>query len=317
MAISDNKYDNSFKRRSKKLKWRLIAENYELYLFLVPALLYIIIFHYIPIYGIQLAFKKYMPLHGIWGSPWVGFQQFEMLFNSPSFWRLIRNTVWLSLYSLIAGFPLPIILALLLQHLPNALFKKIVQMISYAPHFISVVVIVGMINVLLAPNSGVINHLLAILGFERIYFMAKPEFFPSIYVWSGIWQRLGFGSIIYMAALSGISQQVHEAAIVDGANKLQRIWYIDIPGIIPTAIILLILNAGNIMSVGFEKVLLMQNPLNMSTAEVISTYVYKVGLQGGRFEFGTAVGLFNSLLNAFLLVLVNQIARSYSENTLL
>lgn len=304
-------------KKSKNNKFiRGIKKSWQLYILVLPALVYIIIFNYIPLYGIQLAFKKYMAVRGIWGSPWVGLRHFETLFNSSSFIQILQNTIGVTLYSLIAGFPIPIILALLLHNLTSQKYKKVVQMVSYAPHFLSVVVVVGILNVLLAPELGLINVVIKNFGIKPIYFMAVPEYFKSIYVWSGIWQSMGFSSIIYIAALSSIDPSLYEAAVVDGASRLQKIRYIDIPSIMPTAVILLILNSGQLLNVGFEKVFLMQNPLNLKTSEVISTYVYRVGILGGGFEFGTAVGLFNSVASAIMLLIVNQISKKLSNSSL-
>ena len=296
-------------------KKQLIA-NYDLYLFLLPTLIFFIIFHYGPMYGIQIAFKDFFAVKGILGSPWVGFKHFIRFFNSFQFWTLLRNTIFLSFYQLLAGFPIPILLALMLNNVTCVPFKKVVQMVTYAPHFISVVVMVGMLNVFLSPNTGILNFIIQAFGGEPVYFMSKPGMFRDIYVWSGVWQTAGWSTIVYMAALAGIDQQLHEAATVDGANKLQRIWHIDVPGILPTAIVLLILNMGRVMRLGFEKALLMQNPLNIDTSEIITTYVYKVGLLGAQFSFSTAVGLFNSVINLVLLLLVNKMARKFSETSL-
>ncbi|MDI3508108.1 MAG: putative aldouronate transport system permease protein [Clostridiales bacterium] len=295
-----------------------IIRSWQLYLLIAIPLLYIIVFNYIPIYGAQIAFKNFRITEGIWGSPWVGFEHFKRFFNSYEFERLIGNTLALSIYSLLAGFPFPIILALLLNYVNNERFKKTVQMVTYAPNFISTVVLVGMIMQFLSPQIGIVNNILEALGMERIHFMAKPEYFRHIYVWSGVWQTTGFSSIIYIAALAAIDPQLHEAAIVDGATKVQRIWHIDLPGIMPTAIILLILNSGNILRVGFEKALLMQTPLNLRTAEVIDTYVYKIGLASPtvNYSYPAAIGLFQSVIGFILLVLVNNIAKRVSETSL-
>jgi putative aldouronate transport system permease protein len=304
------------RRLSERHMGKSIFRNYELYLFLLPTFLYFVVFHYGPMYGVQIAFKDFRASDGIWGSPWVGFEHFRRFFSSYQFWSLLKNTLGISLYSLIAGFPAPIILALLLNQIPSRGFKRFVQTITYAPNFISTVVIVGMLLVFLSPRGGLVNALIGLFGFESVYFMARPEWFKTIYVLSGIWQGAGFGSIIYLAALSSIDPQLHEAAIVDGATKFQRIRYIDIPGIIPTAVILLILNAGRIMNVGFEKVFLMQTPLNLESSEIISTYVYKVGLVNAQFSFSSAVGLFRALINLVLIVSVNRVARSVGETAL-
>ncbi|NOU75746.1 ABC transporter permease subunit [Paenibacillus sp. LMG 31458] len=295
---------------------RQIVNKYQLLLLLLPALIYILIFHYVPLYGIQIAFKQYLSVKGIMGSPWVGFRNFETFFHSDSFMLVIKNTIGITLYSLVAGFPLPILLAILLHNLPGVAFRKTVQLIVYAPHFLSVVVIVGMLNVMLQPDYGVVNNLLKIIGLNPVFFMAKAEYFKSIFVWSGIWQNMGFSSVIYLAALASVDPTLYEAAKVDGATRLQRMLYIDLPSIMPTAVILLILHSGQLLNVGFEKVYLMQNAVNLSTSEVISTYVYRVGILKGTFEFGAAVGLFNSLVSAFILIMVNQLVKKLNSTSL-
>lgn len=299
-----------------KITLRKMLLNYDLYLFILPALTYIIIFNYIPIYGVQIAFREFNAAQGIWGSPWVGLEHFNRFVNAHYFYRVIRNTIGISLYGLVAGFPFPILLALMLNEVKNIKYRKVVQTVTYAPNFISVVVMVGMILTFLNPRYGIINSLIKNLGFEPIDFINKAYLFKHIYVWSGIWQGTGFGSIIYFSVLSSVDPQQHEAAIIEGASKLQRIWYINIPVLIPTSVILLILNAGGIMSVGFEKVFLMQKSLNMESSDVISTYVYRMGLVNAEFSFSSAVGLFNSVINAILLIIVNWIARHLSETSL-
>ena len=279
---------------------------------------YLILFKYVPMYGIIIAFKNFVASKGIWGSEWVGFKQFERFFHSYEFWRLMKNTLFLSAYSLVAGLPFPILLALGLNYANNRMFKKSVQMITYAPHFISIVVMVGIILELLEPRHGLINNMIRALGFDTINFMNMPAYFKSIYVWSGIWQSVGFNCIIFLAALSAIDPSLHEAAVVDGASIWRRMWHIDVPGIMPVAIILLILNTGHILDSGFEKVLLMQNPLNLRTSEVIDTYVYKVGLvsQAMNYSYSTAIGLFKSVIGLTLLVSVNKIAQKTKQSSL-
>jgi len=295
-----------------------IRKCWRLYALIALPLIYIIIFKYVPMYGAQIAFKNFIVTKGILGSEWVGFKHFIRFFNSYEFWRLMSNTIVLSVYSLVAGFPFPIILALSLNYVKNKFFKKSVQMITYAPHFISVVVMVGIILEMLDPRNGIVNTVLKLIGLTPINFMGVPEYFKSIYVWSGIWQSVGFGCIIYLAALSGIDPSLHEAAIVDGATKMQRMWHIDLPGIMPIAIIMLIMNTGHMLDVGFEKVLLMQNPLNLRTSEVVDTYVYKVGLasQAMNYSYSSAIGLFKSVINLILLVLVNKIAQKTKQASL-
>lgn len=293
-----------------------MAKQYQLYLMILPAVIYFLIFHYGPMYGIQIAFKDFRPIEGITGSPWVGFKYFERFFKSYQFWRVLRNTLLLSVFQLAAGFPVPIIMALLLNQVKNMKFKKLVQTVTYAPHFISIVVLVGMLNVFLSPSTGLVNHVIQLFGGEAVYFIGKPEYFRTIFVASGIWQNAGWGTIIYLAALAGVGPELYEAAKVDGASKLQIIRHVDVPSIAPTIIILLIMNLGRIMNVGFQKAFLLQNPLNAETSEIIQTYMYKVGLLQMEFEYSTAVSLFNTLINVVLLLTANRIAKKFSENSL-
>ncbi len=283
---------------------------------MLPALIYIAIFCYQPMYGVLIAFKNFSPLDGIWGSQWVGLRHFSRFISSPVFFDVLKNTLTLSIYSLLAGFPIPILLAFALHYTQNKYFKKVVQTITYAPHFLSVVVICSLCLILFSPRTGIVNVLIERMGYERIFFMAKPEYFKHIYVWSGIWQNCGWNSIIYMAALAGVDQSIHESAVIDGANQMQRMWYIDFMGILPTVVILLILNTGSIMSVGYEKVLLLQNSLNADASEIISTYVYKKGIVSGEYSFSAAVGLFNSVVNFILLTTVNSISRKINDVSL-
>ncbi len=304
----------SLRSTSVKKTIKKILTNYQLYLLLLPALAYIIIFHYGPMYGVQLAFKNFVATKGITGSPWVGFKQFRRFFDSANFLLVIKNTIIISVYSLAINFPIPIIFALMLNNVSHKRFKSFVQTVTYAPHFISTVVLVTMILAFLSPRSGFINIIIKnYLGREPIFFMAKNELFKTIYVFSGLWQNMGWAAIIYIAALSGISSELHEAAVVDGANKLQRTIHIDIPGIMPTMVTLFILNMGSIMNVGFEKVFLMQNSLNLDASETISTYVYRVGLIGADFSYSTAVGLFNSVINFAMLIIANAISKKITE----
>lgn len=304
------------KSKIKEMKTKL-KKSRQLYLFVLPAFLIILIFSYVPMYGVIIAFKDYMPSLGIFESPWVGFKHFQRFFDSYYFWDLMKNTLGISLYSLIVGFPLPIILALALNEIKDGAFKKITQTVTYAPNFIAVVVMVGMVIAFLSPSTGIINHFLDFIGVGRINFMTEPRWFKTIYVLSGVWQGTGWGSVIYLAALSGVDTQLHEAATIDGASRLQRVWYINIPTIMPTMVILLIMSFGSLMSVGFEKIILMQNPLNMESSNVIATFVYQQGLLDAQYSFAAAVGLFNSLINSILLILVNGIAKRLSDSSLL
>ncbi len=298
-------------RKDYLSKWRL-------YLFLLVPIIYIILFAYAPMVGAQIAFRDYDFTLGIWGSEWVGFENFAKFFRYHDFGRILWNTLSVSLYSLIASFPLPIILALILHSFPGKRYTKVVQTVLYMPHFISVVVMIGMIMQLFNPLSGVFGLAYqAVTGSIMPDIFANPGAFSHIYVWSGIWQGLGWGSIIYMAALSGVDMELHESAQIDGASRFQRVLHIDLPAILPTASIMLIMNAGGIMNIGFEKVLLLQNDLNRSRSEVISTYVYKVGLMsGGDFSYATAVGLFNSVINFALLIIVNYVTKRLGETSL-
>lgn len=317
MELTSHTSHSAVKPKTKWEKTKIkLFRGRQLYLFVLPAFLVTLIFSYIPMYGVIIAFKDFIPSLGIWGSPWVGFKHFQRFFDSYYFWDLIKNTLGISIYSLAVGFPLPIILALALNELKDGRFKKFTQTVTYAPNFISVVVVCGMVIAFLTPSTGIINHLLDFLGFDRISFMTDPKWFKTVYVLSGVWQGTGWGSVIYLAALSGVDTQLHEAATVDGATRLQRIWYINIPTIIPTMVILLIMNVGSLMSMGYEKILLMQNALNMDSSNVIATFVYKQGLLDAQYSYASAVGLFNAAINAFLLIAVNKISRKVSETSL-
>lgn len=296
---------------------REFRTNWGLYLLVAIPVAYLIIFKYIPMYGVQIAFRDYTPVRSMTGSAWVGMKHFQRFFSNPSFWPIIRNTLSISLYSLLT-FPLPIILALLLNYMPSQRFKKVVQMVSYAPHFISTVVMVGIILQFLDTRSGVLNLIISALGGEPISFMSQPKYFYHVYVWSGVWQGIGYSSIIYIAALAGVSPELHEAAIVDGASILKRMWHIDLPCLLPTVSILLIMQCGSVLSVGYEKIYLMQNNLNSSVSEVISTYVYKQGIAASmpQYSYATAIGLFISIINVILLVAVNKITGKLSGSSL-
>jgi ABC transporter, permease protein len=292
-----------------------IKKTWQLWVFVLPALIGLIIFSYVPMYGIVLAWKDYSPIQGIMGSRNVGFAHFERFFRSPYFVDIIRNTIVISLYGMIVGFPIPILLALGLNQIRNLKFKKFIQTVTYAPYFISTVVLVGIINIVFA-EKGFINQFISMLGKEPVLFMGNIKYWRHIYVWTGVWQSMGWNAIIYIAALAGVSPELHEAAIIDGATKFQRIKYIDLPSISPTIVITLILSAGSIMSVGFEKAFLMQNPLNAEVSEIIATYIYKVGLVSGQYGFSTAVGLFNSVINCILLLSVNKIAKKMGHSSI-
>ncbi|PGZ00720.1 sugar ABC transporter permease [Bacillus cereus] len=280
-----------------------------------PVIAYFIVFHYIPMYGVQIAFKDFIATLGIWDSPWVGMKHFERFFNSYYFWRLIKNTLIIGIYTLAVAFPIPIIIALMLNEVRNSKFKKFVQTIIYAPHFLSTVVVVGMLILFLKPD-GLINQIIILVGGKPIAFMSEPSWFKTLYVFSDVWQTMGWSSIIYLSALTAVDYSLHESAMIDGASRLQRIWHINIPTIMPTIIILFILNAGSVMSVGFEKVFLMQNTLNMSTSDVISTFVYRSGIEQAEYSFSAAIGLFNSIINFIMLVMVNFFAKKVNQTSL-
>jgi putative aldouronate transport system permease protein len=282
----------------------------------LPGIVYLVLFRYIPIAGAQLAFKKFIARAGIWGSPWVGFQHFQKFFDSYQFSKLLGNTLILSVMQLVWSFPIPILLALMLNQMNNQRFRKVSQTILYAPYFISTVVLVGMLQVFFSVNIGIFNNMLAALGFARIEFLSDPSMFRPLYIFSGIWQSMGYNSIIYLAALTSVSPDLHEAAVVDGATKAQRILHIDLPSILPTVVIMLILSVGRMMTIGFEKAYLMQNARNLGTAEIISTFVYKIGIQQAQYEYATAIDLFNSIINLLLMTSVNYMARRVGETSL-
>jgi len=305
-----------FRLGSKHKRFKRIWQNWQLYLFILPTLANIILFSYVPIYGVQIAFKNFIPTKGIWGSDWVGTDHFMQFFDSYYFWDLISNTLGISVYSLAIGFPIPVLLALGLNELRNGVFKKMVQTVTYAPYFISVVVMAGIIIAFLSPGKGIINKMIEFFGGTPVAFLSEASWFKTVYVFSDIWQNMGWGTVIYMAALAGIDPQQHEAAIMDGASRVRRIWHINLPGLAPTMIILLILSTGGILNVGFEKILLLQNQLNLESSDVISTYVYRSGLLHAQYSFSSAIGLFNSVINCIILISVNWLAKRRSETSL-
>ena len=285
---------------------------WQLYLLILPLLVYLFLFNYMPIYGVQVAFKDFRTNLGIWGSKWVGLKHFIRFVEYRGFSQLLINTLTISLYSILT-FPCPVIFALMLNELRSDKFKKTVQMVSYAPHFISTVVICAMIKLFCSRSAGILNNLIEALGGVRSDLLSNPKLFAHIYVWSGVWQELGWGAIIYLAALSGVSSEIVEASLIDGANRLQVVWYINLPTILPTVVIMLIMRCGSVLSVGFEKVFLLQNSLNLEASQIISTYVYEIGLQGGQFSYSAAIGLFNNVVNIVILLLVNKVCKSVSE----
>ncbi len=289
---------------------KILASYWQLYLMLLIPLIITLIYKYVPMYGIQIAFRDFKANRGIWGSEWVGLEWFERFFTSPNCWRMIKNTILLSLYGLLWSFPIPIILALMINQLRFKKFKRTVQTILYAPHFISIMVVCGMIRIFLSPSGGLIN----LLAGTSIDFLTEASAFRTIYIASGIWQEAGWGIIVYMATLSNIDTSHYEAAKIDGASLFQRIRFIDIPELIPTIILMLIMSAGNLMNVGFEKAWLLQTELNKATSDIISIYVYEQGIVNAKYSYSTAVGLFNTVVNIILLLIVNKIAKKLSDN---
>ena len=287
---------------------RRMRRKWQLYLLILPAIVSVFIFHYIPLYGVQIAFKNFRSSKGILGSEWVGFKHFARFLAYPDFWKILWNTVRISLYAL-ATFPCPVILALMMNELNSERYKKFMQMVTFAPHFISTVVVCSMVLLFFDRSQGLVNNVIAALGGERYDFVSSTRYFSSLYVWSGVWQNLGWNAIIYIAALSSVSPELIEAARVDGATRLQIVRYVNFPAILPTVITMLILSAGSLLNVGFEKIYLLQNPLNMEASRVISTYVYEIGLQGGQFSYSTAIGLFNNVVNIVVIILVNGISK--------
>lgn len=290
--------------------------NWELYLLMLLPVAYFILFKYLPMYGVQIAFKDFSASKGIWGSEWVGLEHFQRFFEAYNFWPIIKNTVYLSVLNLLITFPIPIIIAILLNQLRRNKLKRFIQTIIYAPYFISTVVLVGMMFVFLSPNSGLVNHIIVAFGGEPILFTGESVWFRPMYIFSTMWQETGFACVIYLAALAGIDPYLHEAAVVDGANKWQRIRFIDLPGITPTIVILFILAVGNLMNIGFEKAFLMQTDLNKATSEIIPTYVYTVGIQRGLYSFSVAISFFNAIINLILLIFVNRVAKKVSGSSL-
>lgn len=294
---------------SRKTFWKNLRKDRQLVFMLIPVVIFFAVFSYYPLYGILIAFKDYSISKGILGSPWAGLRYFRQFFLSPYFGRLLRNTVLISVYSLLWGFPVPIIFALLLNEFKDGKFKRLIQTVSYLPHFISLVVICGILIDIFSPQGGVVNALLYSLTGKRINFFGEPEWFRAMYVGSGVWQEFGWNSIIYLAAITGINPDLYEAARIDGAGRLRQIWHVTLPGIKPTILTLLILNLGNIMSVGYEKIILLYSPTTYETADVISTYVYRTGLLSQQYSYAGAVGLFNSVINIAILVLCNFVGK--------
>ncbi|KRE33034.1 sugar ABC transporter permease [Paenibacillus sp. Soil724D2] len=294
-----------------------VVQEWRLYLLLIPFLAWYVLFMYKPMYGLQIAFKDFSLFKGIEGSTWVGLEHFKQFFNGPYFWRTLKNTLLLSLYQLIFAFPAPIVLALLLNEVRNRLFQKFVQTFTYLPHFISIVVVAGIVTNFLAPSTGIVNSILQLLGGEKLYFLTKPEYFRTIYIISmDIWKEMGFGAIVYIAALAGVNPALYEAAKIDGAGRFQIIWNVTLPSIIPTIAIMLILKIGQLMEVGYEAIILLYQPATYETADVISTYVYRSGLQEGQYDLATAAGLFNASVSLLLVIMANRLSKKLTDTGL-
>lgn len=295
---------------------KYMRNNYSLYIMLMPMLLFFIIFVYKPMPGLVIAFKDFSPFKGIWGSPWIGFDHFVEFFTGPYAFRVIRNTLVISMTSLIFGFPAPIILALLLNELHSEKFRKAVQTISYIPHFISVVVICGLVVNFLSPSSGIVNSLIRLCGGEPIYFLSKPEWFVPVYTIMNIWKSTGYGAIIYISALTSIPEDLYEAARVDGAGRWKQLLYVTLPSLLPTIMVMLLINLGNILNVGYESIILLYNPAIYDSADVISTYIYRTGLSEGRYDYATAIGLVNSVVAFVLVVSANKLSNKLTQTGL-
>lgn len=306
------------KRKLSKIQQlaKTLKKDWMLYVLVVPIIIWYIAFLYKPMYGLQIAFKKFSIFRGIAGSPWVGLENFKEFMSSPYFLRSLKNTFMISFTSLLVGFSIPILLALMFNEVKNEVYKRGVQTLTYLPHFISVVVIAGIVKNFLAPSNGIINILISMIGLEKTYFLTKPEWFRTIYIGSNIWKEAGFGSIVYIAALAGINPSLYEASRIDGASRLQQIWHVSIPGILPTIVIMFIMRIGKLLDVGYELILLLYQPATYETADVLSTYIYRTGLQSARYDIATAAGLFNAVIGFTLVFLANRLSRRLTATSL-
>ncbi len=293
-----------------------MRREWQLYVMLLPLVIWLFVFLYKPMYGLQIAFKDYSIFRGVAGSPWVGFEHFERLFSNEQFLRALKNTVVISFYSLLFGFPMPIILALMFNEILNKTFKKTSQTLVYLPHFISSVIIAGIVITAFSPSAGIVNTVMGWFGLEPIYFLTKPEWFRPIFIGTGIWQESGFQSIVYLAAIAGVSPTLYESAVVDGASRWQMMWKITIPSILPTIIIMLIIRIGNILEVSFEMVILLYQPATYETADVVNSYIFRQGIQAGQYDFAAAAGLFNAVIAFALVMTANTISKRYSRTSL-
>lgn len=304
--------------RQSRLQYaiRQIKKHWRFYVIILIPLALLLVFSYAPMYGLIIAFKRYNPVRGIVNSPWVGLKYFKQFFATPNWWQMVRNTLVLSVYQLLVGFPIPILLAIGINECRSKRYKKLVQMVTYAPHFISTVVMVGMILQMTDMRLGIANKIIVMLGGQASNIMGKANVFPHMYVWSGVWQSAGYSSILYIATLAGVSPELHEAAMVDGASRLRRIWHIDLPALRATVVLQLIVKMGQLLTIGHEKVFLLQNSLNLETSEIISTYVYKVGLQQANYSYSTAIGLMNTLVSFVLVVTANYVCKKLTETSM-
>lgn len=318
MASASSMRARSFATHSSHRILKRLRSDYQLYVFMLPAIVYFITFCYVPMYGVVIAFKDFSEIQGIMASPWADplLKNFTRFFSSYQFWSLLSNTLWLSMLSLLLTFPFPIMLAMLLNQARSQRFKKVVQTVTYAPHFISIVVLVGMLQIFLSPRNGFVNNIIQMLGGNPILFLGEPSWFRTVYIGSEMWQSTGWSAIIYIAALAGIDPGLYDAAKVDGCSRWRIITNIDFPSILPTAIILLIMNVGKIMNVNFQKAFLLQNSQNISVSEIIATYTYKIGVVQTQYSYSAAVGLFNTIINIILLVTVNQISKKMTQTSL-
>ncbi len=320
MSADPNIDGTKVRRRPKESRATRIFDHlkreWQLYAMLLPTILWLLIFLYKPMYGLQVAFKDFSLFRGVADSAWIGFDHFENLFGNDQFLRALRNTIIMSAYGLLFGFPVPILLALMFNEVLNQTFKKSAQTIVYLPHFISSVIIAGIVITSFSPSAGIVNTILEWFGMDSIYFLTKPEWFRPIFIGTGIWQEAGFQSIVYLAAIAGVSPTLYESAVVDGASRWQMMWRITVPSIMATIIIMLIIRIGNILEISFEMIILLYQPATYETADVVNTFIYRQGLQGGQYDFAAAAGLFNAVVAFVLVMTANTISKRYSRTSL-
>ena len=314
-ALRDRKQTRTPDKNWVKV-WDHFRREWQIYAMLLPTLIWFIVFLYKPMYGLQIAFKDYSIFRGVSGSPWIGWEHFQTLFNNDQFIRAVKNTITISFYNLLFGFPAPIILALMFNEVLHATYKRTAQTIVYLPHFISSVIIAGIVITAFSPTAGIINTIIGWFGMDPVYFLTQPQWFRPIFVGTGIWQEAGFGSIVFLAAIAGVNPSLYESAVVDGANRWQMMWKITIPSILPTILIMLIIRIGNVMEVSFELVILLYQPSTYETADVVNTWVYRQGLQSGQYDLAAAAGLFNAVVAFVLVMTANTLSRRYSRTSL-